>query len=100
MKSTPPLLPNSSPEVLTPRTSRHGTLRVVWIEAIDAHGLIISGDGGDTLLATHNNGHSCAALADRICSGNPEWAEAQRAYISACGGTVCSKKMVFELTQP
>lgn len=83
------ILPNSSPEILQPIKSAHGSLQVVWLEAIDAHGLFFQHDrdGSASLLATHHNGFSCHTLAVRIAAGERERVEDQVEYIRRCGGT-------------
>jgi hypothetical protein len=83
-----PILANSSREVLRERRNAQGTFQVAWIPQLDAHGLFFTHAGGTCVLATHNNGHSCANLADRICSGDLERAMDQRQYIQDCGGLV------------
>jgi hypothetical protein len=92
-----PILPNSSLEVLRERQFPHGKLQVSWIAQLDAHGLFFTHSHGTSLLASHNNGHSCANLADRICTGDPAKAEEQRGYIADCGGVVCSHKYLASL---
>lgn len=87
------LLPNSSPEILRPLRGLGGTFHVVWIEQIDAHCLFFNRDGEDasTMLATHHNGYSCHALAERIISGDRKRINDQLEYIRRCAGTAIAE---------
>lgn len=95
-----PLLANSSPEVLKPVKGCGGTLQVVWFENIDAHALLYQRDGcdlGAVMLVTHNNGHSCHALLERLVSGNKQRALEQLEYIRRCGGTGMGEEFIAAL---
>jgi hypothetical protein len=83
------LLGNSSAEILKPLQGAGGTFQIVWIEQIDAHALLYQRDQseGAVMLATHHNGFSCHALAERIIAGNRERALSQLEFIARCGGT-------------
>jgi len=84
-----PTLGNQPPSKVV--TVANGKLEVSWIDQIDAHGLFLTfADGQIMLLATHNNGHSCLVLAERIETGNEERVIAQADFIRRCGGTCAS----------
>jgi len=90
------LLPNSSPEILKPMPGAGGVLQVIWIEQIDAHGLFYQRDGAESacLVATHHNGHSCRALAERIIQGDQKLVLDQLDYIQRCGGTASNAQFL------
>lgn len=81
------LLPSSNRHILTPIIAPFGTLQVRPLVEIDAHGLFITTDQGETLLATHGNGFSCHVLAERMVAGDENRVRAQAQYIQDCGGT-------------
>jgi hypothetical protein len=86
------ILPSSSPKILTPIVCSFGTLQVKAQPELDTHSLFL----GDTIIASHPNGFSCHALAERMQKG--EWVRAmeQADYIVRCGGTA-DKEMVQKL---
>ena len=63
----------------------------------DTHGLFIETDAGPCLLATHPNGYSCRALAERMVAGDAKRVREQAKYILDCGGTVRSIPAILEL---
>lgn len=81
------ILPSSDPFILSPMVLPFGTLQVRPIVELDTHGLFHAHDRGETLLATHPNGYSCRALAERMAAGDEKRVRDQAEYIQACGGT-------------
>ena len=82
------LLPSSEPLILQRMEGPHGALQVRPLPELDTYGLFF-GDG--LLLATHPNGYSCHALAERILAAwsgvrDVAYVLAQFDYILACGG--------------
>jgi hypothetical protein len=85
--NTRSILPNSSPDVLRAITGKHGTLCVKWVGELDSHVLYFNASP----IASHHNGYSCRALADRIHAAWEGRASTDRAieqaeYIQRCGG--------------
>ena len=87
------LLPSSDPSILQSIVvPRLGTFQVRVIAKEDTHGLFrVGGEGvfytgNPELLATHANGYSCRALAERIAKGDKVAAMEQAIGIIACGG--------------
>jgi hypothetical protein len=78
------ILPSSCPQILEPLPFRGGVLRVVPDEAVDTHRLTFNGG----TIASHPNGYSCHALAERMIAGEAKRTDAQASYIVACGGSV------------
>lgn len=81
------ILPSSEPRILQPMQGVHGTLQVRPMPELDTHGLYLD----NLLLATHSNGFSCHALAERILAAwegkrEPAYALEQFDYILRCGG--------------
>jgi len=86
MKTTS-LLPNSAPHILLPMEGKGGTFQVVWWAEADTHALLFTKGDNTRLIATHHNGYSCHALAERIISKDLESATTQLVFIRDCGGT-------------
>lgn len=82
------LLPNSSPHILLPMAGKGGTFQVVWWPEADTHALIFKA-ATSRLIATHHNGYSCHALAERIINRDLAYATDQLNFIRRCGGTAC-----------
>lgn len=81
------LLPSSAPHILQPMVLPFGTLQVRALPDLDTHGLFLKHDMGETLIATHPNGYSCHALAERMATGDVDRIRSQAEYIQDCGGT-------------
>lgn len=62
---------------------RGGVLLVVPDYEADTHRLTHNGK----VIASHANGYSCHALAERMIAGNAQRVNEQAQYIVACGGT-------------
>lgn len=95
------ILPNSSPEILRPMPGCGGVFQVVWVSEIDSHALLYQRDGNASArtLATHHNGHSCRALAERMISRESSRAVDQMEYIRQCGGMAASAETIASITQ-
>lgn len=95
------LLANSSPEILKPIPGCDGVFQVVWIDQINTHGLFYQHKcaEGAQILATHHNGYSCDALAERIIKGDSQRALEQLDFIADCGGTKCSNEKLLSIIQ-
>lgn len=92
------ILPNSAPHILQPINGKHGVLRVRTVA--DGHGLYF----GDSLIALHNNGFSCRALAERIDAAWEGKGTANRAleqfdYILACGGLDSARDTIARIVR-
>ncbi len=61
-------------------------MQVRWVEQIDEHALFLTRGESEIVLATHHNGYSCHALAERMIKGEIGRSEAQAQYIGECGG--------------
>jgi hypothetical protein len=84
------LFASSRPETLTPMASPFGTLQVKPRPEIDTHSLYLN----DTVIASHPNGYSCHALAERMLKGDWKKVMEQADYIIRCGGT--AEKEIIE----
>ena len=83
---------SNRPEILVPQPYKGGELVVVPDEGADTHHLEFRRKGGEGMdevvkrLASHPNGFSCNALAERMRFGNRERVVAQAEYLIRCGG--------------
>jgi hypothetical protein len=80
------LLPSNSPEILKPVETPFGVLQVRVLEQLDAHGLFLKHERGETILAEHGNGFSCFELGERMVKGDEKRVRDQAKYILDCGG--------------
>ena len=76
------ILPSSCPSILQPMPFRGRVLRVVPDYEADTHHLQLNG----VTIASHSNGHSCSALAERMIAGDLKRIRDQAEYIVRCGG--------------
>ncbi len=81
------ILPSSSPKVLTALPYKGGILVVVPDYELDTHHLEYRGVGVVKKLASHPNGHSCYALAERMVNKDVVKVKEQGEYIIRCGGS-------------
>ncbi len=93
------ILSNSSPEILRPKQTPHGTLVTKWNEELDQHVLFFARSHGpyaghEIAIASHHNGHSCNALASRMIAGDVARAFEQAEYIQDCGGMCCARSRI------
>lgn len=95
-----PVLPNSAPHILKPIAVEGGALQVVWLPELDAHGLFFKREGDATVLATHNNGYSCHALAERLVKGDWTRIVQQADYIRDCGGMAIGTRFLERFLPP
>jgi hypothetical protein len=91
---TQSILPNSCERILRPIPCKCGHMQVRWMEDADSHGLFITHDRGESLIAMHHNGYSCHNLAERMLTGNLERVEQQALYITDCGGLAASMERI------
>lgn len=95
------LLPSNEPRILQPLAGAYGTLQVRALPERDTHSLYFN----ETLcLASHPNGYSCHALAERILAvWRGDWtvahAMAQFDYIIACGGEGEAREVVERIVR-
>lgn len=82
------ILPSSCPEIMQPIRVDGCELRVVEDPLHDTHHLVRTKAGRAAVIASHQNGYSCHALAVRMASGNSESVADQAEYICRCGGMV------------
>lgn len=82
------LLPSNDPNILQPLAHVSGYLLVRIVPELDTHSLYLVTPAGETKLASHPNGCSCRALADRMVSGDAKRVSEQAKYIVDCGGSV------------
>lgn len=91
------ILPSGGAHVYKPIALGKSELAVVPSESLDTHFLVIrhtfkdhrgEDQRGQSILASHPNGHSCLALAERMVAGDIVRVESQRTYIQDCGGLV------------
>ena len=94
------ILPSSSPEVLAPLSFGSGVLQVEPNEAKDTHELFLIKGAERLLLASHPNGHSLRALAERMASGSGMRTQEQAEYICRCGGNTLPMPELFGLMRP
>jgi hypothetical protein len=80
------LLPSNSPRILQPVQTPFGVLQVRVIAELDAHGLFLKTEQGETVLAEHGNGYSCFELGKRMVEGDEARVRQQAQYILDCGG--------------
>lgn len=81
------LLPSSDPHILRKIETVFGTFQVRALPDLDTHGLFLTHERGESLIATHPNGYSCHNLAERMIAGDETRIRAQAEYIQFCGGT-------------
>lgn len=91
------LLPSSAPHILQPMVLPFGVLQVRVLPDLDTHGLFLKHEEGETLIATHPNGYSCHALAERMAAGDVDRIRDQADYIQLCGGTTCRLDHILAL---
>lgn len=77
------ILPSNSPQILQSMPFKGKVLQVVSDYEHDTHHLKLDGK----TIASHPNGHSCHALAERMVAGDAERIQEQAQYIVRCGGT-------------
>ncbi|RWE37435.1 hypothetical protein [Mesorhizobium sp.] len=81
------LLPSEGNDTLHPVNFAGGVLQVSRFMERETYVLNWTAPNASPIkIAAHPNGYSCKELAERMAAGNPTRAEAQRAYIVACGG--------------
>jgi len=90
------LLPSSSPHILKPIPFKHGRLQVYPWPEMDTHYLAFVTERESITLASHPNGFSCYALAERTISGNVQRVREQAEYIVRCGGTTYAIDRICE----
>lgn len=76
------ILASSCPQILQSMPFKDGRLRVVPDYEADTHHLQLNGQ----TIASHPNGYSCHALAERMIAGDTKRIQDQAEYIVACGG--------------
>ena len=91
------LLPSSDPRILAPIKCKAGQLQVVPCEDADTYALVLTTDQYTATLATHPNGYSCHALAERLLAGDRKRTDEQIKYIIACRGTAQDPERIAEL---
>ncbi len=89
------LLSSSDPRILLPIECPFGSLQVRALPDLDTHGLFLTRTAGTILLATHPNGYSCRALAERMAAGSGERVTDQAEYIRHCGGTAIGIELLL-----
>lgn len=76
------ILPSSCPEIIKPMPFNGKVLQVAPDYGQDTHHLTLDGK----TIASHPNGYSCHALAERMIAGDVKRIRAQAQYIVDCGG--------------
>lgn len=79
--------PSSAPHILLPIMFIGGFLQVRPMPEADTHALFFVSEQGEKVVASHPNGFSCHALAERMVSGDAARVREQAEYIVACGGS-------------
>lgn len=77
------ILASSCEQILGPMPFGGRVLQVVPDYEKDTHHLTLNG----ATIASHSNGYSCHALAERMIAGDAKRIEEQAKYIVDCGGT-------------
>ena len=78
---------SSAPHILKPMPFKHGRLQVYPWPEMDTHYLAFVTGCESVTLASHPNGFSCHALAERMIAGDVDRVREQAEYIVRCGGT-------------
>jgi hypothetical protein len=92
------ILSSSSPHILQPMPFKSGILQVRPIEKEDTHTLVFVSGSEVITLASHPNGFSCHALAERMIRGEEQRTREQAEYIIRCGGTAHLER-IYEVSK-
>src|SRR4051812_15849598 len=88
------IFPSFSTSILQPMPFKSGTLQVRPMEKEDTHTLVFVEATEVRTLASHPNGFSCYALAERMIRGEEQRIREQAEYIIRCGGTADLSRIV------
>jgi hypothetical protein len=92
------ILPSSSTSILQPMTFKSGKLQVRPMEKEDTHTLVFVTGTEVITLASHPNGFSCYALAERMIRGEEQRTREQAEYIIRCGGSANFER-IYEVSK-